>query len=1625
MNKTRNTLFFLFILFFVVFLSITRVYEPSSFCLNSSSSLGQDIVFNYNYTSNKEFFIVELPSLELNNFNSLTLFFTVYGYSSSSGSLKVTFIFNETEIVFNIDQVFQDAFEYNLSQIFTFPEHFNGAMNVTIICEGHTSYSYQSGSLHISSLTKVEVITPPTLFENSSYLPIIPYWLKFKGSTNSKVTRSIQTYFYVLKGYEKLNSSLSFVSNDFTAFSKYIEIEVNGEIVLCYDFQENKKSVETFLLPVIIGLNSLSVHFSLEYGLGVVLISDIQLFGNVLCFQDILPDDVYDWVSWESSYFEHSFNLSPFKPTAVISDQVLHFTLEYVFFGAAVSPFIQFELKSGMNIIHSGEISEDEQFLQNTLEIDSFTTTYHDDLIFRISGTAETAGMFYILNSSKLEIEPVPQLRDNTSIVRELVSEESYVTPDDDSLVVIFSDIFYVDSTYLRFNTTLSFNLFDEEYSAVNQIDVQMRFDHYNVIDATFNNEKVFHETTQISLLRGFYDVKVTLSILGNGLTVFLHNLEYSLSSLENSQSNTDPFDNPSYTNPFTNSSIDDKVNLLLAPKRKVILGIEYGLDCFAIVVFFALCYLKKCKQRKETEESSEEFEIQITGFRSRMSKFSNIGSSVKQWSLKIWDSTTRTVLLPLAIAYIPGKIYVIRSFTEEIIVLAEKGYEHAIFASGANWYNSLIFSLYFSTIIWLCVLILLTNFVFYQDLYGFTKIFGGLTSIWLSVSWIGTSAYIKLNNKSFDVFTPILFLGVFLSLYGLSIVLGKIEKRRRNLVMEKFFRTGRLTVKSVSSEDSKTKITTTEEELSDEEKTRLKRKLLNIIIVDINPNLPVSSKRLAEILEAPIELTEKFLQEITNQYPAIGKYYPIEQIYVKKEYKSEEYLDLRNKEAVKEVRDLGKTEAQQSISLTKTSATIRFQEMYEDIEGEDDKQKKKNLMLKLELTPKEATVYLSFIKKGAGEEDIELVSNDLEFLQKALKKMDKREDIFQRNTPENLVKDIYDGLEVLHGFDDVVLFKRGDKYEVIFIEYKGGDYVATHPWDYIPKTNYHLRRITLNLKQIIILSKNLKIKDVLKTSKKRKLGKNMLYSFFVKLFYDRNRQYHGIGNDWLIKLKNGDFKTALNKLIKRRFMTYRLVKTFLKGLIEQNEIIGLAQNGHVIKLSKNTNDIIDIVDYTEITFNNNKIIFTDDFFSPKFKKKGQQNYFTLKGFTDVLDDNRKLIQSLIPYEMLEPNFSEEYILLLYAKIKRLFLFSLFNTKKLDYLQKLVGGRAFYGLETMVSLKLENRIEEWFDNYKKRRGVCWFYDYGQHRVIDFMHPKDFRKLFQKAIEETLFGQITSMLIDPQYFFESQEEEYFFAKESYKEFPFKFFLFDNNNNNKFPPRFNFWDHKKPPSLGIVLVNEDGDFYSHKPATGGLISPKVAGIKLESHEKLLNFPVRWDNSADGFIFGRHSKDTSMFTETGLAWSSWLKSEKLVLPTGPSAKIPDESVTVMLLEWIKGLTLFVQKRILKHQKFVDFCAKNNLEVAADSCTLRTPEGSIYSIAKVSMDKGGRLRHLEDWKYFSGDNLVFLHKMQRIIKSMICDIALKEREINPKTIDNWEKWVEKNWPEEFKSIKKYFLRK
>ena len=74
-----------------------------------------------------------------------------------------------------------------------FQEQYSGSLNLSLICQGQTSLSYQTGSLTIYGYSEISPVEVPNLTENSDSLPSTPYWLSFSGSSTSIEKRRITT----------------------------------------------------------------------------------------------------------------------------------------------------------------------------------------------------------------------------------------------------------------------------------------------------------------------------------------------------------------------------------------------------------------------------------------------------------------------------------------------------------------------------------------------------------------------------------------------------------------------------------------------------------------------------------------------------------------------------------------------------------------------------------------------------------------------------------------------------------------------------------------------------------------------------------------------------------------------------------------------------------------------------------------------------------------------------------------------------------------------------------------------------------------------------------------------------------------------------------------------------------------------------------------------------------------------------------------------------------------------------------------------------------------------------------------------------------------------------------------
>ena len=1626
------------------------VAKPELSNVYNNDFLPQDIVFEFSSPTCEEVFNLHSNLLELDEFNKLTLSFQVNGRSTYHG-LTVVFILNAVTVRFTIDRAFQDGFKYNLTETFIFPSQYTGSLDITIICRGQST-STNNGTLIIFNTTKIEQVNIPTVSENSSLLPISQDWVMFEGNRYSWNTGGFTSAFYNYNEIALVSLNLSFFSNFFQSLENLVETSLNGNIIAEDYFIEDSRNEINIQFQPEIGLNLLTINFSVSYSSQLIFVSDISLFGSLFHYESSSP--ALDSFTWEGDFFTYSFDLSSLKPPGYYSEQVLQLTINYQFFGMKIFSGINYFLKMGTTILKEGTISYIEQMYEsNSLKIDSFTEEYHNSLSFTILGSSSGVGGFTILKSSTIEIANIKKLAEQP--MSRLVADERTVGGPSISTIISFYDVFQTIYVISSIELAINFHLFSDYEHPFDFLTVTIKINgkaelSKNVYELGFTNF-----STTLSLSMGYHEIKIILQFTGINTPLKLEQLTYQLALLEEEViiSTTPSYAPHSYfyllgfygflyfvsgdkrlfrgrikrsrTDIQDDSTIDmneedrSRLRSFLTIATFLIIFVGSSVLFFILRVnfwtYFPLNYIIamhlsiKIALSNITKSTFIEFWKRTGGFFEDIDSFYDlIHKSIGL--LKKLSLRSLTVFLVLLIAFLNfGLLFFL---TDNIPSTADQGVWRV--------YALLLACIFFSSLTLFYTLHFTRNMAFVEDNLKRIK-YLGIVSIVLVVGSLVVLVSIldtKLSLSSIWGFlSPVLFVLLFRNTTKLGKMVAKDEQQTYDDFLEKGrFWTNKKEVRKAVSFGIVTRSAWEKKGLELQ-----KHQVICVITYDLNPGDEINIFELAEKTKIPIKITKKLIQEIETTIPKLGTYDLQSKIYTKSEKISVEPVN----SSEKIVPDKYGTE-EKNVEMSKepkenTSTKERFQLLYEGIVGESEEEKKGTLEYVNHLTPKEAEVYLKFLKKGLGELNVDLTDVDIEFLQKALKKLMDDVDTLKRNLSSNLLKEIYDSLEDRsHGFDDVIFIKNQDRFSLTFVEYKGGDYVALHPWDYIPKKAYNKRRLELNKKQLLDFIAEGELANTPISNEIRNLKGSKVPLFIFKLYYDRNRQYHGIGNDWLIKFRNGDFTEAMNMLVKNRVLSELKNKRITNGLLEQNEIIALAQNGHIIRKSKNATFTLHT--NTNIKFDGEKTTFSYNFFMPKFEKKGLDFVLSLNGFSGNLSEKQTMIQGLIPHEKLKKRYSDDKLLIIYTRLKRKFLMNLFNTKKLDNLVDLEDGRAKYALETLVSKSLSDRIHDWFDNFDNRRGISWFYDYAYHLILDFIHPNDLRKMFERSTNNNIFTELTDLLIDSEYLFDS-DKEYYRSKEVFEKHPFIFFLNDTNNKmSQYPPKFNFWDYNKPPSIGIVLVNEENELLYHKPETGGLSSAKIMGIQLLEEEILLNFPFRWDHSAGGYIFGRHSKDTSKFTVIGKAWSKWLKNNNLTLPIGPSAKIHDESVIAMLLEWIKRINNFINERIVKSQDFTSLCKKESITIDdKQSSKFFFKDKIAYRLAKVSMGKGGRLRHLGKWKLFE-DPKASLNKLFKVLKALICDITLREKKIKSESVDNFDDWLRENWLEEFSTIKHYF---
>ncbi len=1617
--------------------------EPGLRDVTTNALLPYDINFEFNFSGSEEVYNLHSNQIELGELNKLTLSFRVNGMSGSPG-LKIVFIFMTIKVGFVVDRIFNDDTLHNLTETFLFPHNYSGSMDITVICSG-SSTSTRNGFLTIFNSTKIEQMNIPTISEDSFSLPTSQDWVMFKGNIYSWNRGGITSAFYNYDEMALVSLNISFSSNYFQSIENVVEISLNGNFVAeDYFIEDLSNNIDIQFQPEI-GLNLLSLNFSVSYSFNPIYISNISLFGSLFNYES--SSSTSDSFSWESGFFSYSFDLSTLKPPGYYSEQVLHLTINYQCFGMKISSGINYFLKIGTSILEEGTISYLEQMYENnSLKIETFTTEYHNPLTFKIFGTSNGVGGLTILNSSTIEISHIGELT-KQPLSRTIADERSVNGP---SLAVSLSfyDVFQTYRIAAPVQLAVNFNTVSTYEHPFDLLTVTVKIDGVRVISKNVHILGFANFSKEFSLEHGYHEVRINFQFSGINTPLTVEQLKYQLAlqieeeitvSTALSYARQSTFyllafyallyvlldvkeinrerikeKESSIREDSIEDANDDSRNLLrtalmvvvnisinLTPSVFFLLhGINYWF-ILPLSFFVALHFSIKILFSNFSKDA-------IVGFWNKTRDFFRDIYSLSGFLNKVTRSFGKlsfrslTRLLVFAIAFLSFGL---------LFFLADNIPSNAV---KEVWivYALLLVCIVISSLTLFYTLHLVRDMAFIEDnlkrikRLGYASITLVAGFLFVLISMLGT----KLSLSSIWGFlSPILLFGIFRT----TTKLGKISAKEEKLSFDDFldkgmFFTDKKEMRKAVSFGINTR-STWEKKGYELQKHQIK----GVIAYDYNPGDKINLYELAEKIKLPFKKTEELVQEIEKEVPRLGKYDPQSKIYTKSKENIIEAQEIQEKIVPDKYENEEKNVEMSKIPTKNISTKERFQKLLEEVVGESDEEKRRTLEYVNHLTAKEAEVYQKFLKKGLGDQDIVITNSDREFLQRAWKKIHVQEDIFQRNSSSNLLREYYDKISDAHnGFDDVVFEIKKELFKISFLEYKVGDRATYYPWEYIPKFGYHLLRRELNEKQLLkYIEKNPIVESLF--SSQSNLGKKKVPLIIRKLYYDRNRQYHIIGNDWLVKFMNGDFQNALSHLVTKGLLTNKQKKRITVGLSEFNQLVGLAQNGHTFRVFDNTKKI-QLESCAEITLGGKQIILYHDFFLPKFEINQEKISISLQGFNKITTSKHNQLNLLIKKEYFLRDDQEDKILVLYAKLKREFLLDLIKSKLMDHLQVLYDKRYISGLDTITSSDFIPSIDKLKKQPTRQRGIVWFYDDIQVSPIDFLTNKKFKEILQEKDEELLFSKLASLLSDTETFFEDEGRKQFsIAYEAYKNGHFDFFLFNQSVNEIYkPPTYSF-RQGNIPKTGVILVD-------HNNRIINLISPsKAVSILLEEGDILLNFPFRWDSHYGYFAF---TQKGNRMSNVAKSWYDWLIKANLPIPSGSSGRIPDISVIAMLLEWWTRQENFVINRILSNQVFIESCRKHKIVVDKDSTMVIDSKKNSYKLARVSVTQTGNIRHKENWKYYAFYNDK-IRTVIDVLKAAIFDLVLQKGNISSAQIPDLRNWLKINWLEEFEKLKEYFF--
>ncbi|MHA1259601.1 MAG: hypothetical protein ACTSRO_08175, partial [Candidatus Heimdallarchaeaceae archaeon] len=488
----------------------------------------ENLTFSFSDTSSESTLSYLFFNASLSNFNIFNLSFIVEGDPSTKAGISVSFSYNSLMIDFLIERNVQDGIVHSLSQSFFSTQVLQGDINFTVHFQGQAAFG-QSGVLTILAQSLIQSLPIIEINEETESLLVSPATFSFEGNIFGSKEYKILTVFNntILDSKYALNLSLSFFCSEFQFFNKELKILVNDSSTETLDFETNSQNELNLLIQIDPGLIILSFVFRVDISSDLITISNLKAKAKM----EVRPiyEGLYKEISWEDE-INTNINLENFKPFSEQKEIILNITLTMSFEGTVLYDGIRFSFVQGEETLYSNVIPSSLQTEEKqNIFVSCYTTSYQESLILHLSGTSSGSGTIFLYNSSFISISTIEHIEAN-NYVKMIAQEVTIKTPTFGFATKNFFDVIFIedDSKLYSFNFSMVVETADTSF---NSISVSLKINNILSFSENFYTTGEIALSKEVSFSEGYNELSLVLTISGQGSTITLKNLLYSIQS--------------------------------------------------------------------------------------------------------------------------------------------------------------------------------------------------------------------------------------------------------------------------------------------------------------------------------------------------------------------------------------------------------------------------------------------------------------------------------------------------------------------------------------------------------------------------------------------------------------------------------------------------------------------------------------------------------------------------------------------------------------------------------------------------------------------------------------------------------------------------------------------------------------------------------------------------------------------------------------------------------------------------------------------------------------------------------------------------------------------------------------